>query len=158
MRRYAIGVDLLDKEDPSRVIARLDEPILIPEEDERDGYVPNVVYSCGAMVHNDQLIIPYAMSDSSRGNREPLLGGTHGATPAKPTWSVDGKCSCSLSFLKILSSRRQIGRAVPWREDTPPREASVNETWGVSARESSKHRTPVTNAENWPREEKRVDG
>jgi hypothetical protein len=43
MRRYAIGVDLLDKEDPSRVIARLDEPILIPQEDERDGYVPNVV-------------------------------------------------------------------------------------------------------------------
>jgi predicted GH43/DUF377 family glycosyl hydrolase len=67
MRRYAIGVDLLDKEDPSRVIARLDEPILIPEEYERDGYVPNVAYSCGAMVHNDQLIIPYAMSDSVAG-------------------------------------------------------------------------------------------
>ncbi len=67
MRRYAIGVDLLDKEDPSRVIARLSAPILISEEDERDGYVPNVVYSCGAMVHNDQLIIPYAMSDSVSG-------------------------------------------------------------------------------------------
>jgi predicted GH43/DUF377 family glycosyl hydrolase len=67
MRRYAIGVDLLDKEDPSRVIARLDKPILIPQEDERDGYVPNVVYSCGAMIHNDQLIIPYAMSDSVAG-------------------------------------------------------------------------------------------
>ena len=67
MRRYTIGVDLLDKEDPSRVVARLDEPILIPKEDERDGYVPNVVYSCGAMVHNDQLIIPYAMSDSVAG-------------------------------------------------------------------------------------------
>jgi predicted GH43/DUF377 family glycosyl hydrolase len=67
MRRYAIGVDLLDKNDPSLVIARLDEPILIPEEHERDGYVPNVVYSCGAMIHNDQLIIPYAMSDSIAG-------------------------------------------------------------------------------------------
>lgn len=67
MRRYTIGVDLLDKDDPSRVIARLDEPILIPEENERDGYVPNVVYSCGAMVHNGQLIIPYAMSDSAAG-------------------------------------------------------------------------------------------
>ena len=67
MRRYTIGVDLLDKEDPSLVIARLDEPILIPEEHERDGYVPNVAYSCGAMVHNDQLIIPYAMSDSIAG-------------------------------------------------------------------------------------------
>lgn len=67
MRRYTIGVDLLDKDDPSRVIARLDEPILIPEEDERDGYVPNVVYSCGAMLHNGRLIIPYAMSDSVAG-------------------------------------------------------------------------------------------
>jgi predicted GH43/DUF377 family glycosyl hydrolase len=67
MRRYTVGVDLLDKDDPSRVIARLDEPILIPEKDERDGYVPNVAYSCGAMVHNGQLIIPYAMSDSVAG-------------------------------------------------------------------------------------------
>ena len=67
VRRYAIGVDLLDKKDPSRVIARLVEPILIPDEDERDGYVPNVAYSCGAMIHNDQLIIPYAMSDSVAG-------------------------------------------------------------------------------------------
>ena len=67
VRRYTVGIDLLDKEDPSRVIARLDEPILIPDEDERDGYVPNVAYSCGAMVHNDQLIIPYAMSDSIAG-------------------------------------------------------------------------------------------
>jgi predicted GH43/DUF377 family glycosyl hydrolase len=67
MRRYSIGVDLLDKVDPSRVIARLHEPILIPQEDERDGYVPNVAYSCGAMVHNGKLIIPYAMSDSRAG-------------------------------------------------------------------------------------------
>ncbi len=67
MRRYTIGVDLLDKKDPSLVIARLDEPILIPEENERDGYVPNVTYSCGAMIHNGQLIIPYAMSDSVAG-------------------------------------------------------------------------------------------
>ena len=63
MRRYTIGVDLLDKEDPSLVIARLDEPILIPEEHERDGYVPNVTYSCGAMIHGQYLYIPYAMSD-----------------------------------------------------------------------------------------------
>jgi predicted GH43/DUF377 family glycosyl hydrolase len=67
MRQYTIGVDLLDKDDPSRVIARLDEPILIPQEDERDGYVPNVVYSCGALVHHDRLVIPYAMSDSVTG-------------------------------------------------------------------------------------------
>ena len=67
MRRYAIGADLLDIDDPSRVIARLSEPILIPQADERDGYVPNVVYSCGAMIHKGRLIIPYAMSDSAAG-------------------------------------------------------------------------------------------
>jgi predicted GH43/DUF377 family glycosyl hydrolase len=63
MRKYCIGVDLLDLHDPSRVIARLDEPILAPNEYEREGYVPNVVYTCGYMIHGGQLIIPYAMSD-----------------------------------------------------------------------------------------------
>ena len=64
MRKYCIGVDLLDLHDPSKVIARLDEPILAPNENEREGYVPNVVYTCGSMIHNDWLIIPYAMSDA----------------------------------------------------------------------------------------------
>ena len=64
MRKYCMGVDLLDLDDPSKVIARLDEPILSPNECEREGYVPNVVYSCGQMIHNGELIIPYAMSDS----------------------------------------------------------------------------------------------
>ena len=63
MRQYAIGVYLLDLNDPSKIIGRLDEPLLSPTEKEREGYVPNVVYSCGGMVHNEQLIIPYAMSD-----------------------------------------------------------------------------------------------
>jgi len=65
MRQYCIGADLLDLEDPSRVIAYAKEPILCPNEKEREGYVPNVVYSCGAIVHNGQLILPYAMSDSA---------------------------------------------------------------------------------------------
>ncbi len=64
MRKYCMGVDLLDLDDPSKVIARLDVPILSPNECEREGYVPNVVYSCGQMIHNGELIIPYAMSDS----------------------------------------------------------------------------------------------
>jgi predicted GH43/DUF377 family glycosyl hydrolase len=64
MRKYCIGVDLLDLHDPSRVIARLDQPILAPNEYEREGYVPNVIYTCGYMIHGEQLIIPYAMSDS----------------------------------------------------------------------------------------------
>ena len=63
MRKYCIGVELLDIDDPSRIIGRLDEPILVPSSEEREGYVPNVVYSCGAIIHNDVLIIPYAIAD-----------------------------------------------------------------------------------------------
>jgi predicted GH43/DUF377 family glycosyl hydrolase len=63
MRKYSMGAFLLDLEDPTRVIGRLAEPLLAPNENEREGYVPNVVYSCGGVVHNGQLIIPYAMSD-----------------------------------------------------------------------------------------------
>lgn len=63
MRRYCVGAVLLDLDDPSRVIARLAEPLLEPNENEREGYVPNVIYTCGGMLHNDTLIIPYAMSD-----------------------------------------------------------------------------------------------
>lgn len=65
MRKYSIGAFLLDKNDPSRVIGRLPRPLLSPDETEREGYVPNVVYSCGALIHNGILILPYAMSDSA---------------------------------------------------------------------------------------------
>jgi predicted GH43/DUF377 family glycosyl hydrolase len=64
VRKYSIGAALLDKHDPSKVLARSSEPLLRPELSEREGYVPNVVYTCGAMVHNDQLILPYAVSDT----------------------------------------------------------------------------------------------
>ncbi len=64
MRQYWMGALLLDLEDPSRVIGSLREPLLVPNQDERDGYVPNVVYSCGPMLHDGQLVIPYAISDS----------------------------------------------------------------------------------------------
>lgn len=63
MRRYSLGLTLLDLDDPTKVLARTKEPLLAPNEEEREGYVPNVVYSCGAMIHNEQLIIPYAMAD-----------------------------------------------------------------------------------------------
>lgn len=63
MRRYCLGASLFDLDDPSREIGRLSDPLLVPQEDERDGYVPNVVYSCGALLHNNSLIIPYAVSD-----------------------------------------------------------------------------------------------
>lgn len=65
MRKYCIGAFLLDLKDPTRVIGRLREPFLSPNEAEREGYVPNVVYTCGALLHGRRLIIPYAMSDSA---------------------------------------------------------------------------------------------
>ena len=63
MRKYSIGAFLLDREDPTRVIGRLREPLLSPDENEREGYVPNVVYSCGGQVFRDKLVFPYAMAD-----------------------------------------------------------------------------------------------
>ena len=63
MRKYCIGAVLLDLTDPTKVIGRLREPLLTPEEDERDGYVPNVIYTCGALRHGGELILPYAISD-----------------------------------------------------------------------------------------------
>ncbi len=63
MRKYSIWAELLDLHDPTQVIGRLDEPILTPDEHERDGYVPNVVYTCGTMIHEDTLIIPYGIAD-----------------------------------------------------------------------------------------------
>ncbi|MCK4835502.1 MAG: glycoside hydrolase family 130 protein [Candidatus Aminicenantes bacterium] len=67
MRSYNLGAVLLDKIDPTKVIGRLKEPLLIPNEEEREGYVPNVVYSCGSIIHNNELIIAYGMSDYASG-------------------------------------------------------------------------------------------
>ena len=64
MRRYCLGAMLLDLNDPSQVIGWLKEPLIEPTGEKREGYVPNVVYSCGAMLHHDRLILPYALSDS----------------------------------------------------------------------------------------------
>ena len=67
MREYSIGVILLDIENPNKIIGNMREPLLICNQDEREGYVPNVVYSCGSIIHNNNLIIPYAMSDTCSG-------------------------------------------------------------------------------------------
>jgi predicted GH43/DUF377 family glycosyl hydrolase len=67
MRTYRIGAILLDLDDPTRIIGRLREPLLSPASDEQDGYVPNVVYSCGALVHADTLVLPYGIGDSTIG-------------------------------------------------------------------------------------------
>jgi len=77
MRRYCIGAMLLDLDDPLKVIGSLDEPLITPTEAEREGYVPNVVYTCGAMIHGDYLYIPYAIADRATSMAyvplEPLL-------------------------------------------------------------------------------------
>ena len=67
MRRYAIGAILLDLEDPGRVLGRLSEPLIEPDETEREGYVPNVVYSCGALRNGDDLVVPYGLADGAVG-------------------------------------------------------------------------------------------
>ena len=67
MRRYALGAALLDRDDPAKVLGRLEQPLLLPLGDESDGYVPNVVYSCGCMIHGDHLVIPYGISDVESG-------------------------------------------------------------------------------------------
>jgi len=67
LRKYVMSACLLDLEDPSRVLGSLNEPLMMPNHVEREGYVPNVLYSCGALVHGEELILPYAMSDISTG-------------------------------------------------------------------------------------------
>lgn len=65
MREYTLGASLFSLENPEIEIGRLNEPLMVPNESEREGYVPNVIYSCGSIIHNNDLIIPYAMSDDS---------------------------------------------------------------------------------------------
>jgi predicted GH43/DUF377 family glycosyl hydrolase len=67
MRTYSIGALLLDLHDPTKIIGQLRHPLLAPEPDEQDGYVPNVVYSCGGLLHGDTLVIPYGIADTSTG-------------------------------------------------------------------------------------------
>jgi len=67
MRKYCIGAVLLDRDDPTKVLGRLREPLLTPNRNEREGYVPNVVYTCGALAHNGELIIPYGLADHATG-------------------------------------------------------------------------------------------
>lgn len=67
MREYSLGAILLDLNDPTIVIGQLHEPLLVANDRERDGYVPNVVYSCGGLIHNNTLFLPYGFSDQSTG-------------------------------------------------------------------------------------------
>jgi len=67
VRQYCIGAMLLDPADPAKVLGRLRQPLIVPTAEEREGYVPNVVYCCGSMIHSDRLVIPYAMADLATG-------------------------------------------------------------------------------------------
>ena len=67
MRKYCIGAALLDKNDPSKVIGQLEQPLISPNDEESSGYVPNVVYSCGGLIHENNLLIPYGISDAATG-------------------------------------------------------------------------------------------
>jgi predicted GH43/DUF377 family glycosyl hydrolase len=67
MRVYSIGAVLLDLDDPTRVVARLPEPLMVPDASEREGYVPNVLYSCGALLHGDTVVLPYGIGDAAIG-------------------------------------------------------------------------------------------
>lgn len=67
MRTYSISASLLDLNDPMRVLGNLEQPLISPMPEQRDGYVPNVVYSCGAMAHGNQLVMPFGISDQSIG-------------------------------------------------------------------------------------------
>jgi predicted GH43/DUF377 family glycosyl hydrolase len=67
MRVYSIGALLLDLEEPTRVVARLPEPIMVPDASEREGYVPNVLYSCGALLHGESVVLPYGIGDAALG-------------------------------------------------------------------------------------------
>jgi predicted GH43/DUF377 family glycosyl hydrolase len=67
VRQYCIGAFLLDLDQPEKVIGQLREPIMVPDPSEREGYVPNVVYSCGALLHRSHLIIPYGLADHATG-------------------------------------------------------------------------------------------
>jgi len=74
MRTYRIGAMLLDLDDPARILGQLHQPLLSPAVDEQDGYVPNVVYSCGALVHGDTLVVPYGIGDAAIGVATVPLG------------------------------------------------------------------------------------
>jgi predicted GH43/DUF377 family glycosyl hydrolase len=67
MRTYSIGAILLDLDEPHKVIGRLEQPLLVPDAQTRDGYVPNVVYSCGAFAHGGLLWLPYGIDDARIG-------------------------------------------------------------------------------------------
>ena len=115
MRKYCIGAILLDHGDPSRVIGRLRDPLIKPEADEREGYVPNVVYTCGGMIHRGKLILPYAVSDSATCFAVVALGGDHFPACAERSGRY---ISMQCQFTNFIR-RTRIGFTAFWPEALP---------------------------------------
>ena len=105
LRKYCIGAFLLNRDDPSKVIGRLREPLLKPNPSEREGYVPNVVYSCGAMLHQGQLVIPYGLADHATGFATVSLAEVLAAMePTKPCGTPGDDCPPIVSGAWVSSS------------------------------------------------------
>ncbi len=104
VRKYSIGAVLLDKANPSKVLARTREPLIRPEPSERQGYVPNVVYTCGAMRHKDLIILPYAVSDTFSNFATIKIAASW------LSWTVERACSHAVGF-------RRFPGYVPQRTD-----------------------------------------
>ena len=105
LRKYCIGAFLLNRDDPSKVIGRLREPLLKPNPSEREGYVPNVVYSCGAMLHQGQLVIPYGLADHATGFATVSLAEVLAAMePTKPCGTPGDPCPPLVSGTGVSSS------------------------------------------------------
>ena len=104
MRKYCIGAFLLDRDDPTKVIGRLPEPLIKPNANERDGYVPNVVYSCGSLVHGGQLVIPYAISDYATTFADRAARGCAGGDGTRPRSGGRGRTVTESAYPKPVAA------------------------------------------------------
>ena len=118
MRRYSLGALLLDHDDPVRVIGHLNEPLLAPISAEREGYVPNVVYSCGSMIHGDQLVLPYGFADVGAGLATIPLDGIAHPPDGVTAHPSDGVRRTSRSACWNVERAARVDSA-PWFSFTP---------------------------------------
>jgi predicted GH43/DUF377 family glycosyl hydrolase len=109
MRSYSIGAILLDLDDPRRVTGWLPYPLLVANEEEREGYAPNVVYSCGALVHGQTLVVPYGFSDSAVGFAQVDIGGLLSQLSA--SWRLRRGAHPCAWWRRPVSARSEVGTA-----------------------------------------------
>ena len=119
MRSYGIGVMLLDLEDPTKLIGELADPLITPTEAERDGYVPNVVYTCGALAVGDRLVVPYGSADSfvgfGRGGPARAARSAHVAVAVEPrNWYQERRVAVRIAMLGPVAWRTPPVAYGPW--------------------------------------------